>query len=395
ELVRDARGQLSERGQLAGLDELLLLVPQLVLASLHLLRRLAQVAHDVDHRLAAVAEPQVGLVRVVEDVAKRAARVVEALRLAREPAAIVLVVAEDVQHRLPLVGELLVRLVEVAHDVDERAPARLRAPDPGLQLLDLLAQGGRVELGLADRVRVGYGRPLRIRAHQAEARAALSFSFSRWRLSSSFSNAIIFSSRPTTTSSNFSRSRIFSCSSVLDSSRSRTTASYARMSLSTPIAPITFPSVSRRAEAFRHVGITSPVAARGLRRAFLVTPRSTTSRSAAVNSRVSSSLMKRESDCSTTSSRRKPRSSETASLASRIFPSRSETNTGSGAFLIRLSAYARALSSSRMSPRTPIAPITFPSESRRAEAFRADRITSPVAARGLRRAFRVTPRSTA
>src|SRR5205085_1221736 len=269
---------------------------------------------------------------------KRPPRVVEPLRLAGEPAAVVLVVAEDVQHRLALVGELLVRLVEVPHDVDERAPARLRAPDPGLQLLDLLAQGGRVELGLADRVRVGYGRPLRICAHQAEARAALSFSFSRCTLSSSFSSAIIFSSRPTTTSSNFSRSRIFSWSSVFDSSRSRTTSSYSRMSRRTPIAPITDPSVSRRADAFSVVGITSPEALRGLRTAFRVTPRSTTSRSAAVNSRVSFSLMKRESDCSTTSSRRKPSSSETASFASRIFPSRSETNTGSGAFLIRLSA---------------------------------------------------------
>ena len=37
-----------------------------------------------------------------------------------------------------------------------------------------------------------------------------------------------------------------------------------------------------------------------------VTPRSTTSRSAAVNSRFSSGLMKRESDCSTSSSGRKP-----------------------------------------------------------------------------------------
>ena len=66
---------------------------------------------------------------------------------------------------------------------------------------------------------------LRFRGHQAEARAALSFSFSRCRLSSSFSSAIIFSSRPTTTSSNFSRSRIFSCSSVFDCSRSCTTSS--------------------------------------------------------------------------------------------------------------------------------------------------------------------------
>src|SRR5207244_11683382 len=46
------------------------------------------------------------------------------------------------------------------------------------------------------------------------------FDFLR-RLSSSFSRAIIFSSRPTTTSSNFSRSKIFSCSSFLDFSRSR------------------------------------------------------------------------------------------------------------------------------------------------------------------------------
>src|SRR2546423_3508589 len=48
--------------------------------------------------------------------------------------------------------------------------------------------------------------------------------------------------------------------------------------------------------------------------------------------------MKRESDCSTTSSWRKPRSSETASFACRIFPSRSDTNTGSGAFLMMMSA---------------------------------------------------------
>src|SRR6478609_1726880 len=48
--------------------------------------------------------------------------------------------------------------------------------------------------------------------------------------------------------------------------------------------------------------------------------------------------MKRESDCSTTSSLRNPRSSETASFAWRIFPSRSETNTGSGAFAMMMSA---------------------------------------------------------
>jgi hypothetical protein len=59
ELVRDAGCELAQGGELARLDELLLLVPQLLLAPLHLLRGLTQVAHDVDHRLAAVAEPQV------------------------------------------------------------------------------------------------------------------------------------------------------------------------------------------------------------------------------------------------------------------------------------------------------------------------------------------------
>src|SRR5262245_20970203 len=110
------------------------------------------------------------------------------------------------------------------------------------------------------------------------------------------------------------------------------------MSLSTPIAPITLPSASRSAEALSVVGMTSPVAARGFRTALRVTPRSTTSRRAAVNSRVSSSLMNRDSDCSTTSSWRKPSSCEIASFAWRILPSRSETNTGSGAFLMMMSA---------------------------------------------------------
>ena len=104
------------------------------------------------------------------------------------------------------------------------------------------------------------------------------------------------------------------------------------------MAPITRPSGSRSAEAFSVVEMVSPEALRGFRRALRVTPLATTSRRAAVNSRVSSALMNCDSDCSTSSSGRKPSSCETASLAWRIFPSRSETNTGSGAFLIRLSA---------------------------------------------------------
>ncbi len=75
------------------------------------------------------------------------------------------------------------------------------------------------------------------------------------------------------------------------------------------MAPMTLPSASRSADAFKLVGITSPEALRGLRRALRVAPRSMTSRRAAVNSRVSSGLMKRESDCSSTWSVRKPSSS--------------------------------------------------------------------------------------
>ncbi len=104
------------------------------------------------------------------------------------------------------------------------------------------------------------------------------------------------------------------------------------------MAPITLPSGSRKAEALRLVGMTSPLALRGFKTTFRITPRSTTSRSAAVNSRVSSGLMKRESDCSSTSSWRNPSSCETASLACRILPSRSETKTGSGALAMIMSA---------------------------------------------------------
>src|SRR2546429_3769435 len=45
-----------------------------------------------------------------------------------------------------------------------------------------------------------------------------------------------------------------------------------------PITPIARPSESRRAEAFRLVGMTSPRALRGFRTTLRVTPRSTTSR---------------------------------------------------------------------------------------------------------------------
>src|SRR5256712_13507994 len=96
-----------------------------------------------------------------------------------------------------------------------------------------------------------------------------------------------------------------------------------------------------------------------------MTPRSTTSRSAAVNSRVSSGLMKRESDCSSTSSWRNPSSWETASLACRILPSRSDTNTGSGAFAMMMSA------SSEPRDFTPMASLSTMPRCVRSSACRA------------------------
>src|SRR5438874_1387731 len=298
----------------------------------------------MNHGLAAGLQMQLVLVRVLQNVQHCPTRIVEPVRLARQSSAVLFVVGQDMQHGLALVGEALVELVQVAHDVEHRAALLVALPQAALQRLHARAEStlGRCACpGLRDRRPTIQYHGLRHRhglRHHAQPLPDLSPPTPLRRLSFSFSRAIILSSRPTTTSSNFSRSRIFSCNSVLDFSRSRTTCSYARMSRSTPMAPITRPSGSRRAEALRVVGMTSPLALRGLRRALRVTPRATTSRSAAVNSRVSSGLMKRESDCSSTSSVRKPRSVDTASLAWRILPSRSDTKTGSGAFLIRLSA---------------------------------------------------------
>src|SRR5215831_8182706 len=115
------------------------------------------------------------------------------------------------------------------------------------------------------------------------------------------------------------------------------------MSRRMPIAPMMLPSVSRRADAFSVVGIISPDALRGCRRTLRVTSRSTTSRRAATNSRAWSCERKREMDCSSTSSRRRPRRRETASFASRILPSRSQTKTGSGAFAMMMSAASGGL----------------------------------------------------
>ena len=149
------------------------------------------------------------------------------LGLLGQAAAVLLVVGEDVEHRLALVGEPLVGLVEVAHDVQHRAAPLLAPGARGSRASSTCcwrcsgsgSAGAYASPFRQRRQRLGLGR------HQFVELSRLVLATSAWRLSSSFSSAIIFSSRPTTTSSNFSRSRIFSCSSVFDCSRSRTTSS--------------------------------------------------------------------------------------------------------------------------------------------------------------------------
>ena len=150
--------------------------------------------------------------------------------------------------------------------------------------------------------------------------------------------------------------------------------SSSRMSRSTPMALIAFPSVSRSADAFSVVGITSPVAARGFRQALRVTPRSTTSGGGRELARL---LLADEAGerlldhlVAAEQAARRPRSPRGSSPRGR------RRTPGPRVFDQPLCMYARALSSSRMSRRIPMAPITLPSASRSAEAFRLVGITS-------------------
>src|SRR5579884_3012393 len=59
QLVRDARGQLTQGCQFASLYELLLLLAQFLLAALYLFSRFLEVTHDMNHRLAAPLQAQV------------------------------------------------------------------------------------------------------------------------------------------------------------------------------------------------------------------------------------------------------------------------------------------------------------------------------------------------
>ena len=140
ELVGDAGGELAQRGELPRLNELLLFVAQLLFAPLHLGRGLPQVAHDVDHGLAAGLQMQLVRVRILQDVQQGPSRVVEPLRLARQAPAVLLVVGQDVQHGLPLVGESFVEFTQIAHDVEHGAALLVAFPQAALQRLHMRAE---------------------------------------------------------------------------------------------------------------------------------------------------------------------------------------------------------------------------------------------------------------
>src|SRR5439155_20462293 len=67
ELVSHPRRQLADGRQPCGLHELLLLVAKLLLSPADLLGSVAQVAHDVDHCPALIAQPTVRLCQVHHD----------------------------------------------------------------------------------------------------------------------------------------------------------------------------------------------------------------------------------------------------------------------------------------------------------------------------------------
>ena len=222
ELVGDAGSELAEGGQFPRLDQLLLFLTQFLFAPLHLDRGLPQVPHNVNRGLAAGLEMQLVRARILQQVQQGPTGVVEPLSLVGQTSTVVFVVGQNVQHGLPLVGEALVDLAQVAHDVEHRTALGVAFAHAALQRVHVRAEAafGRCpgpSPALRDRAPTVRSRGLR---HGDQVLPARSRSPSLRKFSSSFSRAIIFSSRPTTTSSNFSRSKIFSCSSLLDFSRS-------------------------------------------------------------------------------------------------------------------------------------------------------------------------------
>ena len=85
QLVGNTGRQFTQRGQFPGLHQLLLLLAELLLAALHLFCRFTQTPHDVNHGLAAALQPLVRKMDILQNMQKRAARIIQAHRLLRQP----------------------------------------------------------------------------------------------------------------------------------------------------------------------------------------------------------------------------------------------------------------------------------------------------------------------
>ena len=89
-----------------------------------------------------------------------------------------------------------------------------------------------------------------------------------------------------------------------------------------------------------------------------------------MNSRVSSGEMMRDRDCSISSSGRKPSRLKNGIIGLQNLPSKVRHEHRVGSILDETLGVRSGLSSSRMSRRMPMTPVTVPSPSRKAAAFR-------------------------
>src|SRR5437879_319980 len=113
------------------------------------------------------------------------------------------VVGQNVQHGLPLVGEALVEHVRIPHDVEHGATPLVALSQAALER-HLRTKFVRALAVASVSVTVGPGSGIKMSGIAIKP-SPLPTAFAHSDL---FSKAIIFSSRPTTTSLNFSRSKI-------------------------------------------------------------------------------------------------------------------------------------------------------------------------------------------
>ena len=78
--------------------------------------------------------------RVLQDMHKCAARIMQALRLPGQAAAVLFIVGKNMDHGLALIGQLAINRVQVTQDMDEGAAALLAFVQMHFQRIFLLKQ---------------------------------------------------------------------------------------------------------------------------------------------------------------------------------------------------------------------------------------------------------------